>query len=73
MNDDQLTELASGAFRERDRRTGRILPSPAWHDLDADGRQALYEHTVVSRTLEAALDPDGRSSTVRAVLARIRG
>jgi len=73
VNDEQLTELATGAFRERDRRTGRVLPSPAWRDLDEEGRQALFEHTMVSRALEAALDEGGRSSTVQAVLGRIRG
>jgi len=73
MTDDQLTELATSAYRARDRRTGRVQASPAWRDLDHAGREALYAHTVVSRALEAALDDDGQSSTVRAVLARIRG
>ena len=73
MNDDALIELASGAFRERDRRTGRIVPSAAWMDLDAEGREALFEATGQSRALEAALDPQGLSATARAVLARIQG
>jgi hypothetical protein len=73
MTNDELIEQASHAFRERDRRSGRIVPSSAWLDLDADGREALFEATGWSRTVEAALDPEGLSATARAVLGRIRG
>lgn len=51
---------------------GALAPLPAWHDLDAQGRRDAYHQTVVQRTLEAALDPDGLSTTARLVLARIR-
>jgi hypothetical protein len=44
---------------------------PAWHDLDDAGRRALFEATSRSRRLEAALDPEGLSTTARAVLAKI--
>ncbi len=71
MSDDELIELASGAFRERDRRSGRIVPSAAWMDLDEDGRRALFAETSRSRAVEAALDPEGLSATARVVLGRI--
>lgn len=67
-----LLEEALGAWRPRDR-AGRVRGHPAWHDLDAAGRRRAYEETARLRTMEAALDPDGLSSTGRAVLDRIRG
>lgn len=72
MTDDDRIELAASAHRDRDRRTGRVVPSAAWMDLDDAGREALFEVTARSRRLEAALDPGGRSATVHAVLDRIR-
>ncbi len=39
MTDDELMELASSAYRERDRRGGRVVPSAAWMDLDEAGRR----------------------------------
>jgi len=71
-NLDLLVEAAASAYRERDR-DGRILPSPAWHDLPAEARESLYEEQSSSRALERALDSEGLSATVRAVLARIAG
>lgn len=74
MNDrirSELIEAAAAAFRERDV-TGRIQPSPEWWDLSPQDRQELFDLQMRSRLLERALDPDGLSSTVRAVLARIR-
>jgi hypothetical protein len=68
----ELIEQVIGAFRARDV-DGRIQASPAWHDLAADEREAAFEATVQQRQLEAALDPEGLSSTARAVLARITG
>lgn len=67
-----LIEAGTTAWRPRDPR-GRLRFHPAWHDLDEAGRRQLYEETLLQRTLEAALDPGGLSSTARAVLARIRG
>jgi len=66
-----LIEAAAGAFRPR-RPGGGVGPSPAWHDLDPDGREEAFAAAALSRRLEAALDPEGLSSTARAVLARIR-
>ena len=65
-----LVEQAAGAFRERDPH-GRILAHAAWHDLDDAGRVEAFTVTAKLRALEAALDPDGLSTTARAVLARI--
>lgn len=67
-----LIEAATTAWRPRDR-DGRPRAHPAWADLDADGRRAAFEETVRQRRLEAALDPQGLSTTAKAVLARIRG
>jgi hypothetical protein len=66
-----LIEQVVGAHRERDAE-GRPRAHPAWHDLDEDARREAFEQTLIARRLEAALDPEGRSSTVKALLARIR-
>lgn len=70
MNIDALIEQVVGAFRERDA-DGNIKWSPAWHDLEEADRQRAFEETQQQRKLEAALDPEGLSSTARAILARI--
>ena len=66
-----LIEAAATAHRPRDPRTGAILAHPAWADLDAAGRVQAFEAAVELRALEAALDPEGVSTTGRAVLARL--
>jgi len=66
-----LIEAAASAFRERGA-DGAIRTSPAWHDLDDDGRRRAFEAARVQRALEAAMDPEGLSSTARAVLGRLR-
>ena len=71
MINELLIEQVVSAYRERDA-YGRIRDAPAWHDLDADGRRAAFEQTVLVRTLEAAMDPEGLSLTARVVLDRIR-
>ncbi len=68
---ERLIELAASAYRERDA-DGRVVDAPAWHDLDAEGRAEAHRRARVTRRLEAALDPEGLSSTARAVLGRIR-
>lgn len=71
MNDEELLiEEATTAWRPR--LADRIDVHPAWHDLDEDGRRLAFEETVVLRKMEAAMDPEGLSSTARAVLERIR-
>jgi hypothetical protein len=68
---DLLIEAATTAWRPRTPE-GRVRGHAAWHDLDAAGRLAVFESTVQLRELEAALDPQGLSTTARAVLARLR-
>jgi hypothetical protein len=67
-----LAEEAMSAFRERDA-WGRILPSPAWMDLAPEGREALFGAQTMARRLEAAIDGDGMSTTVKVVTRRARG
>ena len=65
-----LLEQVTSAHRARDV-DGRIKSHPAWHDLDASGRAEAFEETVKLREMERALDANGQSATVKAVLARI--
>jgi hypothetical protein len=67
---EDLVEQAAGAFRARDPH-GRILSHPAWHDLDEAGRDEAFALAARLRRMEAAIDPEGLSTTARAVLARI--
>ena len=67
MTEDELIEQVAGAHRPREGY------HKAWHDLDADARRRAYELAHTNRALEAALDPEGLSTTARAVLARITG
>lgn len=67
-----LIESATTAWRPRSR-DGGLSAHPAWHDLDENGRRQAYEATLELRAMEAALNPDGLSTTARAVLQRIRG
>ena len=65
-----LLEAATGAFRERDS-FGRVKPSAAWADLTPALRQELFQRQLLARLVERAADPQGLSSTARAVLDRI--
>ncbi len=65
-----LVEEALGAFRPRDP-AGGVREHKAFRDLSAEGRAALFEEALRQRALEQALDPEGLSTTARAVLARI--
>ncbi len=67
-----LLEQVTSAIRSRTR-DGSVKSHPAWHDLGAEARREAFEATVKLRQMEAALDPQGLSTTARAVLARIRG
>ena len=67
----KLIEQATTAWRPRSA-SGELRAHPAFCDLDATGRAELHRVTVLQRRLEAALDPEGLSSTARAVRARIR-
>ncbi len=66
-----LIEQAVSAYRERDA-SGRIMPSPAWWDLPPDSREELFKRQLESRIIERTFTPDGMSTTVRSVLARLR-
>ncbi len=66
----RLVEQAASAWRPRDR-DGVTRPHPAWHDLDDTGRRDAFEAAAGIRCIEASLDPEGLSSTARAVLGRI--
>ncbi len=68
---EELVEALAGAHRFRDP-LGEIRAHPAFFDLDEEGRVEAFEVARRSRALEAALDPEGLSTTARAVLARIR-
>ena len=68
---DLLIEKASSAFRERNA-AGRILPSPSWYDLAPADRESLFDLQLESRLIEHALDAKGLSTTVQAVLSRLR-
>ena len=67
-----LFEQALGAARAR-HADGSLASSPAWHDLPDQAREELFDVTSAWRQLEAALDPEGLSTTGRAVLARLGG
>lgn len=67
---DALIEAVTTAYRERSPH-GQIRWSQAWHDLDEADRDEAFKRTMTNRRLEAALDPEGLSSTAKAVLARI--
>lgn len=69
---ESLIEAAVTSWRPKEA-FGAVRPHPAWADLDVDGRREAYEATLRARTLEAALDADGVTTTGRTVLARIRG
>ena len=73
MNADheRLVEAAVSAHRPGDP-SGELRFHPAFHDLDAAGREALFAATWRQRAIERALDPAGLSSTTHAVLARLR-
>lgn len=69
MNDTLIEQVVS-AFRHRF--NGELRSAPAWYDLSESEREAAFEQTLVSRSLEAALDADGLSTTAHAVLNQIR-
>lgn len=71
MNEEELVEEVAGAARPRPR--DELRYHAAWHDLGPEGRERAFELARALRKMEAALDPDGLSTTAHAVLARIRG
>jgi hypothetical protein len=69
---DALIEAVTTAHRAIDPFTRMVRGHEAFHDLDEDGRRLAYERTLATRVIERALDPQGLSTTARAVLARVR-
>jgi hypothetical protein len=67
---DLLVEAAASAHRPH--LPGALRYHPAWHDLDEQGRVRAFELARALRAAEAALSPDGLSTTARAVLDRIK-
>jgi hypothetical protein len=65
-------EASITPYRERDL-DGRIVPPAAWWDLPPEALDELFVEQSFAREIERALDPEGESGTVKAVLARIRG
>ncbi len=63
-----LLEQVTSAHREHT--NDGVRAHRAWFDLDDAGRLAAFDATLELRKLETALN--GESSTVRAVLNRIR-
>lgn len=70
--EDLLVEQVAGAHRTPPPTFGELRYHPAWHDLPPAARERAFERALALRVAEAALDPDGLSTTARAVLARIR-
>ena len=68
-----LVEAVTTAHRTVDPFTRMKRSHPAFHDLDDAGRREAYERALAQRSVESALDPEGLSTTARAVLSRIRG
>lgn len=71
MDEDSLIEQLTSAHRERNQR-GEIQFARAFHDLEPDARRRAFDAALQQRALEAALDPEGLSSTARAVLSRLK-
>jgi hypothetical protein len=69
---DVLIEASVTAYRERDAE-GRPKPPAAWWDLAPEALDELYLRQLVAREIERAMHPTGRTATVKAVLARLRG
>jgi len=67
-----LTEAVLSPYRERDKE-GRLAPPPEWWDLPPAAHDEVFEEGMRARLIEKALDPQGRSGTVRAVMARLAG
>jgi hypothetical protein len=69
--DDLLIVQVASAYRPVPR--DELRYHPAWYDLGPAGRTKAFEYARELRAYEAALDPEGLSTTCHAVLARIAG
>jgi hypothetical protein len=68
----ELIEAAVTPYRDRDP-DGRVVPHPAWWDLPPDALSELFVEQALAREIERALDPEGETGTVKAVMSRILG
>lgn len=68
--EDLLVEQVASAYRPPST-DDELRYHKAWHDLDAAARVRAFDLASALRPVEAALDPEGLSTTARAVLARI--
>jgi hypothetical protein len=68
---DFLIEQVCASWRPRDL-NGAIQGHPSWFDLSEEDRQLAYEATFELRRIEAALQPEGLSTTAQAVMGIIR-
>jgi hypothetical protein len=64
-----LIERLASAHRSRD--PLHVQEHPVFFDVSESAREQAYRYTKALRTLEAALDPEGLTSTARAVLQRL--
>jgi hypothetical protein len=64
-----LIEEVAGAYRPPSPEELRY--HPAWHDLGDVARVRAFDRARALRKIEAALDPEGLSTTARTVLERI--
>lgn len=71
MNEDELVEEVAGAWRPHPI-GGELRYHPSWHDLGEAGRERAFELAGALRRAEAAMDPEGLSTTARRVLDLIR-
>jgi hypothetical protein len=69
MNEDILIEELAGAHRPPHR--SEVPAHPRFLDVSPEARETAYRLACELRPLEAALDPEGLSTTARAVLARL--
>jgi len=65
-----LMEAVLTPYRQRDPE-GRLAPPPEWWDLPPEALDELFQEGMRARLVEKAMDPQGRSGTVRAVMARL--
>ena len=67
--EDLLVEQVASAHRSPS--PDELRYHPAWHDLEPAARERAFDLARSLRPLEAALDPEGLSTTARAVLQKI--
>jgi hypothetical protein len=67
--EDLLVEQVASAHRPPS--VDELRYHPAWHDLSESARVRAFDLATALRPLEAALAPNGLSTTARAVLAKI--